>query len=342
METIHTVFTVSNFAKIGELEDAYSLYEQSLSLYENAIQEYKKSHPRGGIPDLNEICRKEFKKLIDNYYNSHVYLFTKEYKTIFSNREMLFILSPVYFTSSSKQSFSLILHKKTFKSFLSELATAALVKLRKRKEHDGIIFSLEEERHAICGNIVGMLDSIEQTVKEMQSVDYIHSNQQTELYVYRTLNSVSCRVNGHNVVPSKQLVYSARYPEKMVCLPIHICKDCHKAFIGEQTYLVFTKEYGNLSIQPKKDSSIEGAAYCCWNQESALHRMGYNVRDGEMSDSDRQALLKYLLESKKISYLEATNTIENAIRQFSERPEYDLAIKKWTSDLVFLGNYIKQ
>ncbi len=72
-------FTVMNLASIGELEDAYALYENSVALYSDAVQAYRAAHPNG-IPDMDHICRKEFRELVNNYYNAHLYLFTSEYR----------------------------------------------------------------------------------------------------------------------------------------------------------------------------------------------------------------------------------------------------------------------
>lgn len=68
--------------------------------------------------------------------------------------------------------------------------------------------------------------------------------------------------------------------------------------------------------------------------------LGYNVRDGEMTEQERQLLLLQLLNNNSVSYFEACRDIEQAIRLFSGRPKYEPSIMKWKKDLRFLGDYI--
>ena len=165
-------------------------------------------------------------------------------------------------------------------------------------------------------------------------------NVSTELIIYRSLNTISCRSKEHEIIPGKRIVSLAANPNQSVSLPIHICQTCHKEFVGEQTYRAFIKEYGRLLIKPCMDCTITSSEFDCFPPESKLHMLGYNVRDGEMTEQERQLLLLQLLNNNSVSYFEACRDIEQAIRLFSGRPKYEPSIMKWKKDLRFLGDYI--
>ena len=88
----------------------------------------------------------------------------------------------------------------------------------------------------------------------------------TELIVYHSLNTISCRIKGHEIIPGKRIVSLAANPNQSVSLPIHICQTCHKEFVGEQTYRAFIKEYGRLLIKPCMDCTITSSEFDCFRK----------------------------------------------------------------------------
>lgn len=329
-------FTVTNLAAIGELEDAYALYENAAALYLDSIQAYRAAHPNG-IPDINLICRKEFRELVNNYYNSHLYLFTSEYRNLYTTTEILFHLAPLYLTPSREAPTTLVLKRHTFAHFLQSLELGAAIKIHNRKKYERDCLSIEEILALIDARITRFV-----AISEVPAPFETSQKTSTELIIYHSLNTISCRIKGHEIVPGKKVVSLVANPKQSISLPIHICKRCHKEFIGEQTYRVFTKEYGRLLIKPSADCTNGSLEYDCFPPESKLHMLGYNVREGELSENERQLLLLRLLNNNCISYFEACRDIEQAIRLFSGRPKYENSILKWKKDLKFLGDYIKE
>ena len=327
-------FTVMNLASIGELEDAYALYENSVALHSDAVQAYRAAHPNG-IPDMDHICRKEFRELVNNYYNAHLYLFTSEYRNLYTTTEILFHLAPLYLTPSREAPTTLVLRRHTFAHFLQALALGAAIKIHNRKEYEQNSLSVEES--------LALIDArIKRFVAMSAAPDSIATSQNvsTELIIYRSLNTISCRSKEHEIIPGKRIVSLAANPNQSVSLPIHICQTCHKEFVGEQTYRAFIKEYGRLLIKPCMDCTITSSEFDCFPPESKLHMLGYNIRDGEMTEQERQLLLLQLLNNNSVSYFEACRDIEQAIRLFSGRPKYEPSVMKWKKDLRFLGDYI--
>lgn len=327
-------FTAINLAAIGELEDAYALYENSVALYSESILAYRAAHPNG-IPDMNHICRKGFRELVDSYYNTHLYLFTSEYRNLYTTVEILFHLAPLYLTPSREASATLVLKRHTFSHFLQSLALGAAIKIHNRKKYEHDSLSIEESLALINARITKFV-AISEAPASIETCQKVP----TELIVYHSLNTISCRIKGHEIVSGKRIVSPASNPKQSVFLPIHICKTCHKEFVGNQTYQAFIKEYGRLLIKPCADYTNGSSEYDCFPPESKLHMLGYNVREDEMTENERHILLLQLLNNNCISYFEACRDIEQAIRLFSGRPKYETSIMKWKKDLKFLGDYI--
>ena len=161
------------------------------------------------------------------------------------------------------------------------------------------------------------------------------------LRVFKNLSVISCSIKEHQIEPAIFKAHSLQN-NTLVKIPIYHFKSCGCIFIGKETFRIYEKEYGKLNITTVKDSipsEFEQFAYL--NGESKLHRAGYIVTDGKMSDSERRNLLKHLYETKQLSAFEITRDIENAIRIFHNRSEYNLALKKWKDDLLFFSEYIK-
>ena len=74
-----------------------------------------------------------------------------------------------------------------------------------------------------------------------------------------------------------------------------------------------------------------------WNIESILRQEGYTVSQREgLLDSERQAILLRVIESKKMSKLQISEHIELQISLRKNNSMYDIAISKWERDLAFL------
>lgn len=156
-----------------------------------------------------------------------------------------------------------------------------------------------------------------------------------DVYVFKSLHSISCNLNKHTVVP-----YVCEVPllsgSKQVAIPAHRCKTCGRVFVGERMLEEYAREYGPLFVRRFADGTT--TQYSEFALESKLHSLGYNVVDGELSDQERRNLLKVLLERNAITYLEACRDIENAINMFQERRSFAQAVKKWKSDLKYIGD----
>ena len=163
------------------------------------------------------------------------------------------------------------------------------------------------------------------------------SNQVGEtVWIYEALNQTTCNKNHHYITPAK---YRVKSNKGDVLLPIHKCQECKKLFIGRITLELYTRAYGRLNITTHKDIADQ-PEYSIFPAESKLHSLGYNVVEGKMTEKERRALLKSLIDSKAISVFEASRDIEAAIKRFLNNSMFSLAVEKWQSDLKYLGDIV--
>ena len=155
-----------------------------------------------------------------------------------------------------------------------------------------------------------------------------------ELIVYKTLYNVSCNIKNHNVEPA---IGTLNTDEGNISLPMHYCKDCHKAFIGRESLKFFQKICGDFNVVTSEDSMAYGNL-----GKSDLYRYGYNVRADGMSRKQRRELLIKIYESGELSDFQIRRDIEKNIFMFKNNKYFRFAVKKWNEDLEFFNQYLLQ
>ena len=119
----------------------------------------------------------------------------------------------------------------------------------------------------------------------------------------------------------------------------YYCEDCNKYFCGNLSYSLLRGYLGKF-LAVIHDHSNENNDPWHIEGESNLHRLGYNVINGQMTLEERQNLLVSLLTNKLITYFEVVATIEQNIRIFDGNYRMRAAVEKWRSDLQFINAYM--
>ncbi len=162
-----------------------------------------------------------------------------------------------------------------------------------------------------------------------------------ELIIYANLNAIGCRLHAHEIVAERR-----RYPNianGYVNLPVHHCLTCDKVFIGEQTYNVYQTVFFLPEKKALPDLSDTGDDLFSdgLEEQSFLSEYGYTVRKGVLTEQQRHTILINVL-SDGYSYFEVCRTIETAINLHMNNANCADAVKKWRSDLKFIGDYVKE
>ena len=157
------------------------------------------------------------------------------------------------------------------------------------------------------------------------------------LYVYDRLSAIGCKKNAHTLDLKK---YYARQKggQHMLAISTHYCENCRRYLIGSQSLSLFREFGGDFIAQIYRLNP--GSEYCFDALgESKLHKLGYNVIDGNLSKSERENILMFVIESRQLTFFEVVATIEQNIIRFENNPRMQKAVTKWRNDLQFINTY---
>ena len=134
-------------------------------------------------------------------------------------------------------------------------------------------------------------------------------------------------------------------------LKAHHCLDCHKDFDFHSSFIEQLKRV-NVKIEELKiqllvqnqnyDFRVQSDPFSTFHKESFLHTLGYHVGVNADANLQRQEFLKKIVDSNVMSISEIKSIINQDIRLFSKRKEYQLAIQQWKDDIQFLNGLIKR
>lgn len=121
------------------------------------------------------------------------------------------------------------------------------------------------------------------------------------------------------------------------------CKTCGKIYMMEADYQRLRK-IGPILCRIVQEEywgrSYSYSGLDNLNDESILHMFGYNVGSQDnLSDSQRCAVLEFLVDNDIITRYRIGNQIDFNIRLRESNPRYQMAISKWESDKKYILNY---
>ena len=324
-----------NLAHLGLCDEFHALYQSVVELYDDASDSIKKSNTKSSvsIDKLERECWSQTRKLFDDFLIKHTSLFTVKYKSIHPNAEALrrMQLIEVKRTAPLKLIYSVI----SFNTFVERFQDFVCDILARRESYEKPYIS----RETVWNELNTYINTLAENETKGTAKKYV-SEKAKELIVYKNLNSISCNIEHHEVLPDRitVLVIGKDYS---IILPVHRCKGCGKVFVGYETLKVYEKEYGQLLIVKTRENGAKGIVYQ-FESESPLHRAGYNVIAGMMTEEQRRALLTTFLKMETFSHFEICRDIENAIKIFEGQARYVNAVSKWKSDLMFIGEFVKE
>lgn len=324
-----------NLAYVGLLEEFYALYQAIVDAHNEAAKKVKGSNTKSSlsIDRLEKECWSKIRKLLDDFLIKHTGLFTTKYNVIHPNADAIrgMQLIEVKKTAPLRLTYSVV----SFSDFLERFQDFVCDILTRREGYERPYVSWEYVWSELNEHI-SML--AEKEIKETLKKDI--SEKARELIVYKNLNSISCNRENHSIFADR-ITVTVIGKGYSVVLPVHRCNDCGKIFIGYETLQVYEKEYGQLFIIKTKEDGKKGIVYI-FKSESPLHRAGYNVIEGIKTEEQRRELLVTFLNTNTFSHFEICRDIEKAIRIFEGQPRYINAVSKWKSDLMFIGEFVKE
>lgn len=152
------------------------------------------------------------------------------------------------------------------------------------------------------------------------------------LYIYK--GETKCFREHHDIDSVTATVYDRR--GGTVDINVNCCCDCHKYFISESEFFHYRELYG-IVCGLKVDRHSTGYAKFPMAEYSILRLYGYNVgKEDNLSDEERQNLLKILVENEYVKKPEIIKYLEMFIRMNQGRPEMADSVSKWSADLAYI------
>ncbi len=322
-----------NLTHLGLLEEFYALYQAIVDVHNEAAEKVKGSDTKSSlsIDKLERECWSKIRKLLDDFLIKHTGFFTTKYSIIHPNADAIrrMQLIEVKRTAPLKLIYSVV----SFSDFLERFQDFVCDIITRRESYERPHISREYVWNDIN-------EYIENQASEKISVKDGCVDKAQELIVYKNLNVISCNIDNHDIHIDKVSVMVIG-KEYSVVLPVHKCNDCSKVFVGYETLKVYEKEYGQLFIIKSREDADKGCVYS-FKSESPLHKAGYNVIEGMMTETERRSLLVTFLTTNTFSHFEICRDIENAIRIFEGQARFVNAVSKWKSDLMFIGEFVKE
>ncbi len=331
-------FNRKDLLRLGILEETVDLYYNLIDVfrcaYDSALDIYGEKNLFGD--KIKALAVKRCRQLLDAFLKSYTYIFTGEFETLRTNASCMKHFSMLNSqTKNCTVKYSLI----TFDEFLSELTQLVFHIVNNRICHEKpktpTEVVVEHIQRAINNNIVNA-----NKIRTYHTPQGMTSNE-ASLVVFCNLSSISCRIEKHAIVPMLQRVEFLEKDGAMM-IPVHRCLTCGKVFVGHETIKVFEQSWGKFKINIDTQHSYrEKGDFPELHKESKLHRKGYNVIAGKLSEKERQERLVQVLEEGELTYTDICTTIENNIRTFSNSYYHRQAVEKWKLDLSFFQNYVK-
>ena len=173
-------------------------------------------------------------------------------------------------------------------------------------------------------------EDIVNRLEEYENYDFDLSGD--TLYIYK--GETKCFREHHDIESVTATVFARR--GNTVDININCCCDCHKYFISESEFFHYRDLYG-IVCGLKIDRSSSGYAKFPMAEYSILRLYGYNVgKEDNLSDEERQNLLKILIENDYVKKPEIIKYLEMFIKMNHGRLEMADSVSKWTSDLAYV------
>lgn len=322
--------TKENLAYLGLYEPFYDLYCSYKDILINAQEKLSNQKAQTVWPDeITKFTNNKSRQLFNEFFNSYSYLFTDEEYIFHANTVFMRRIDP--YNAKHTKPLALEISFVSFERFLKRLewAVAFLIRNKKEKEH-----SRPFDEEAILGSVNNRIQNLANGAKTFQSSNRVNPNEICEeLTIYVNLKNITCNQKKHKI--NSSFCYCKLVEGKIVQLPIHYCAICNKCFIGIESLKIYEKTYGKIIAVKHYES--DGYFFDNFGK-SELYQTGYNAEENGMTDQERKAHLKFLIETEKMKPFEIVRDLENAIRLHRNKFQDRFAVDKWRKDLEYVND----
>lgn len=122
---------------------------------------------------------------------------------------------------------------------------------------------------------------------------------------------------------------------------VMFCMGCGQYFVSIVTLEQYKTIYGGILMECKVSHDFSPTQYSWFDfaPDSILSRCGYTVKEG-VSRDNRQAILRYILETEKATKYEIIEKINGFISLREGQPKYDGACRRWREDIKYVNEHM--
>lgn len=142
----------------------------------------------------------------------------------------------------------------------------------------------------------------------------------------------------HTIIPRTAKVLSVS--GQLVDVTVLFCVGCGQYYMGYESFKQYKKVYGRLLFECVLSADLRhsGATFIDFAPDSILSRWGYSVNK-DIPKEHRQAILRFLLDTKRVQKFEAIEMIKGFISFRESQPKFHDACERWREDILFINNY---
>lgn len=178
-----------------------------------------------------------------------------------------------------------------------------------------------------------------ESIKEENNIPNLSYSLNTKVFVYaKKCHCAECKKKYEVDTIQNRTALVETITHKTIPVTVQFCVGCGKYYMNLLTFRQYCKKYGGILLECALEPEIyqNSSSWLNFQPDSILSRCGYSVREG-ISQQHRQAVLAYILDSKRATKHEVLEMISGFIRiRHNRMPE---ACKRWEDDLLFVSRY---
>ncbi len=167
------------------------------------------------------------------------------------------------------------------------------------------------------------------------AVNQLSNNVTPIVFVYFRLTN-SCVRRNHTIETVTAKTINAKN-EQPTEINVFFCKICNKYFINYEAL----QGYFSKGIYPSLHYAFEHVDSIKLKEASELMLYGYNVREGQLTQIERQNILKWIIDSGLMSKADIIRDLQFKVRYNGSKAGNERAKAKWQDDIQFVSHYVE-
>lgn len=280
--------------------------------------------------------RKNKKRPASTAINPLIQYLSCDIKNIASGKQERIIIANMCYSVNSSQNTKVAIAG----SILGDLCLTAVANDRKLFSYNGSVYQIlkyvryddkfvsqyeEKDSHTVYS-------TSKKHELENSEINY-HNGPEKIVYVYFCLTN-SCIKKDHPIETVTMQVKDS-ITSTMLKVNVYHCTECDRYFINHEMLAGFIRRNQHPAFYycVVRDSSL------ALSPMSELMMYGYNVREGELTDRDRQKILSFLIDSKLMAKHDIIRDLQFKVDYNGQKASNTNAKAKWESDIRFVSQY---